>query len=674
MRLLTPLQAFSSPRRSRAAKRAVSLQLEGLESRIVPYSVSGNAWPHPQLVTISFMPDGTNLGGVTSNLFSTFNAKFGSTSTWENQILKAAQTWAQVTNINFAVANDSGAASGGGGDQQGDPSMGDIRIGGYNFGSKSTALAMADMPPSVNNYSIAGDMVFNTAQAFNIGRTYDLYSVALHEFGHALGLEHSSNSSAVMYATYHAVSGLNSDDSAGVEQIYSKGGARSADQYNRQASNTSFSTATNINSLIDNDSLTALVTGLNLDSTSGLFGTTAGVEYFTFTVPAGTTGTMTVNVQSKGLSLLAPTLTVYNSGQSQVAYVSGAGQYGTILSLKVSGVSAGQKFYVKVAGADTSPFGTGAYAMTLNFGSGASPAVPLPDTQTADGNPASGSGGIAEQAAQAGLLDSLLGGLLGGVVQILFDHAPATADPPNFDIFPAGPAPAAAPGSAIATLPTTAPTVPPAGTVAVVSPNWLAAAALTPWHPQVVGAAAVTPPGTNAAPSTAANVQLVWSPALGAVVFQPAPAPRVFAPATTPQTPDDQVPDTDEDIPALWDVGPSSESTGAIAERHGPGQLDDARLTGGDASTADTALSPARCDAYFTGPAEQAPVNGRRVVTATGTTVPAPYLTALALSAGSSAVLGTQVRDRLRPQSSVAGVEEQRSHKEPDTPPTSPPQ
>ncbi len=56
-------------------------RLEQLESRVVPYVTSGNAWPVPQLITLSFMPDGTNLGGVTSNLMSTFNAKWA-TSTW----------------------------------------------------------------------------------------------------------------------------------------------------------------------------------------------------------------------------------------------------------------------------------------------------------------------------------------------------------------------------------------------------------------------------------------------------------------------------------------------------------------------------------------------------------------------------------------------------------------
>src|SRR5688500_3493916 len=47
------------------------LTVEGLEPRLLLYSVSGGVWPHPELVTVSFMPDGTDAGGIPTNLFST---------------------------------------------------------------------------------------------------------------------------------------------------------------------------------------------------------------------------------------------------------------------------------------------------------------------------------------------------------------------------------------------------------------------------------------------------------------------------------------------------------------------------------------------------------------------------------------------------------------------------
>jgi hypothetical protein len=37
----------------RPSRRRAQLQVEALESRPVPYSVSGNAWPHPELITLS---------------------------------------------------------------------------------------------------------------------------------------------------------------------------------------------------------------------------------------------------------------------------------------------------------------------------------------------------------------------------------------------------------------------------------------------------------------------------------------------------------------------------------------------------------------------------------------------------------------------------------------------
>src|SRR5262249_55623814 len=46
-------------------------------------------------------------------------------------------------------------------------------------------------------------------------------------------------------------------------------------------------------------------------------------------------------------------------------------------------------FYVKVAAADTTAFGTGAYALVLNFGNNPAPTVTPPNTQTLNGNPLS---------------------------------------------------------------------------------------------------------------------------------------------------------------------------------------------------------------------------------------------------------------------------------------------
>jgi hypothetical protein len=389
--------SVTGPKDQRAHK--VRPCLESLESRVVLYSATGNLWPNPQVITISFMPDGTNVGGtVPSNLSAVFNKQPKLVAAnWQSQILRAAQVWAQQTNINFVVVPDSGNPIGSGNFQQGDPSSGDIRIGGYPFGS--TTLAWSFQPPPVNNFSMAGDILFNTGMGYSVGTTYDLFTVATHEFGHALGLGHTSTETqvgtqsilqSVMLAGYNAVkSNLITDDIAGIESIYSSGYSRSPDGFDAVNPNGTFATATNLNPMIDPYALTALVTNLDITSTSD-------IDDYVFSAPASTTGNLTVNVQSSGLSLLAPKVTIYAANQTTVlGTANGLNEYGTTLSVSVTGVSAGQVFYVKVQGADTTAFGTGAYAMTMNFGSNPSPTVPLSGIQIPNGSPISAGGGIA---------------------------------------------------------------------------------------------------------------------------------------------------------------------------------------------------------------------------------------------------------------------------------------
>jgi hypothetical protein len=213
--------------------------------------------------------------------------------------------------------------------------------------------------------------------------------VALHEFGHAFGMGHSSIRSAVMYQSYTGQKqALTSDDASGIQAIY---GARQPDIYNSGgASNGSFATAADLMSLLDPVALTAVVNNLDLTSTSG-------AEYFTVTAPPTTSGTLTVDVQSAGLSLLTPAVTVYAADQATVLRsASGAGLYnGANLTVTVNGVTAGQQFHVQVTGADTTQFSTGNFALALNFGSGPTPTATPPNTQLLNGATLSGGGALA---------------------------------------------------------------------------------------------------------------------------------------------------------------------------------------------------------------------------------------------------------------------------------------
>jgi hypothetical protein len=387
------MSLFSKSRSPLRGRSPISIRprLEELETRVVPYTTTGTAWPYPNLITVSFVPDGTAItGNLTSNLFSDMSS-LGTTATWQAQFIKAAQTWAQEANINFSTVSDNGTTSGGGNYQQGDPGMGDIRIAGIDFGTTSI-LAETYLPPNDSNYSISGDVIFNTNSGvkWKIGGIggYDPYTVAVHEIGHALGLADSTNVISNMYATYIGKTlGLYTDDVQGVQAIY---GGRAAD-----SSNSSFLTATDVTGQLDPTALTAVVNNQNLNS--GL-----SADYFTVTAPANTNSTVKFQVQTSGLSLMAPQLTVFAADQHTILLsVSGSGKYGTTITATVNNVTAGQQFYLKVNGTG-SPVNDGEYALVLNLGTGSMPAVTLPNTQLLNGNPIVGPGTALYMLAPAG--------------------------------------------------------------------------------------------------------------------------------------------------------------------------------------------------------------------------------------------------------------------------------
>lgn len=93
---------------------------------------------------------------------------------------------------------------------------------GVPFGPN--VLAHAYYPACSNSYNcnpLSGDAHFNDAFTWTVnGQAYDLRSTALHEFGHSLGLDHSPDASAVMYATYNGRIDLQPDDLAGIRSLY----------------------------------------------------------------------------------------------------------------------------------------------------------------------------------------------------------------------------------------------------------------------------------------------------------------------------------------------------------------------------------------------------------------------------------------------------------------------
>ncbi|HUP04574.1 MAG TPA: matrixin family metalloprotease [Bryobacteraceae bacterium] len=96
---------------------------------------------------------------------------------------------------------------------------------GYPFDGPGGVLAHTFYPAPVSTEPLAGDMHFDASETWRIGANTDLFSVALHEAGHALGMGHSTDPASVMYPYYHLVTGLSAGDIAGIRSLYPSAGA-----------------------------------------------------------------------------------------------------------------------------------------------------------------------------------------------------------------------------------------------------------------------------------------------------------------------------------------------------------------------------------------------------------------------------------------------------------------
>jgi hypothetical protein len=156
----------------------------------------------------------------------------GSTS-WNASAEGALAAWnSNVGSVEFRVIRDSTAPIGDG-DGRNSVFFSD-RVFDRSF-DDAVAVATAWTRDS-GRTRVEADVIFNNAYSWNSyrgplrastggGTLYDLRRVALHEFGHVLGLDHPDEFGqtmvAVMNSTVSDVDGLQSDDIAGARALYS---------------------------------------------------------------------------------------------------------------------------------------------------------------------------------------------------------------------------------------------------------------------------------------------------------------------------------------------------------------------------------------------------------------------------------------------------------------------
>jgi hypothetical protein len=257
-------------------------------------------------------------------------------------------------NINIGLVSDSGDPFGVSGASQHDPRFGDIRVGAQPMAPDALSVSVPNDPTLSSTWT--GDVLINSRDAFG-GKSLDLTSVLLHEAGHVLGLGDSTDPNSPMYSRYTGTETLTPQDVSNLQAIY---GVRAPDSHEGSSGNNTIDKATQVQPPGSYTGATPLVV-------YGDVTTNSDVDFYAIKPPSNYNGPITFRLQSAGISLLAPHLTVLDAKGNVLGDAQASSGFGDTVTVHLNQSSANATYYLEVRGATQDVFGVGGYGLAATF-------------------------------------------------------------------------------------------------------------------------------------------------------------------------------------------------------------------------------------------------------------------------------------------------------------------
>ncbi len=330
---------------------------EDLEPRLL-LSSDGLAWGNAPYLSLSFVPDGTNVAGRTSRLFAEMD-QIAEEPVWQAAIVSAFQAWSVNTNSDIAVVEDSGDDLGAVGAAQRDERFGDVRIGAIPMDRGVYAVAVSR---GFVAGTWSGDVLFNSR--VNLQSVDEVFRVALHEAGHVFGMEDVTDVNSPMFSTgLPAVASPSPDD---LDLLHARFGERKPDLYDLESTNDTKDEATRIRFSASSDGYDGsapLIVHADIGNNNLNTGT-SDVDVYRFDPLDGYNGSVTFRVRTSELSQLNSQITVRDDSDNLLGMDDDATDG---ISVNLPQVNSQERYYIYVSSGSAGSDGTGGYALITTF-------------------------------------------------------------------------------------------------------------------------------------------------------------------------------------------------------------------------------------------------------------------------------------------------------------------